>query len=417
MFLRYDYNEFPHENFKKFLTKYNITTIVCESQSYKLFNNYSNEIINITDKQKINMNVLIQCANILCKKVKYFSLSDLLKTALFNQEISEFNQNILSQLNHKCIAVNLPVKHIYSLYLNGSNQQQKSKIENTIPYVNFEEFFYLLKTQSYDNFSLLLGAKILTSSFFLSEFIDMFGYNHSFTINKNIFFQDFTQLKNFMQSIEYSDFFNTFEKQDSYEDAIIYLQNRLQIRDFSAFPKVVFRYDNNFCLNGQVFSDIENINCENFIHSTLHIKTNIPLTRHLSIPIPNNEIIFDNAYDFYMNNVLGYKKKSITSIKLKNLYNCFLYQEPINNSLIFHSDAIIKFLNKIKPQIVITNNKIYYNNIRLFFSLSSYQTKKLKIFAKNKNLFHIFIANFTNYNIEEYRLRKSNIKKLLKFSY
>jgi len=117
-------------------------------------------------------------------------------------------------------------------------------------------------------------------------------------------------------------------------------------------------------------------------------------------------------HNFYRHGVLKLHKKSIDNLFLQNIYMFFLNKR---NFLPFSSP----FLEKLKTECIIKNNKIFHDNFQVFFSQSNWDSKKIQKFSKSKNISKFYIANIEKNQLELYYSNYSytSIEKPIQITY
>lgn len=402
---------------KKFLNNYKNHTILIDNQWNSILSFFPENFINIDKEYELNISHLFQTCVFLQQSVKYFSLSDLVKYTISREEINGSRVfDILQNIPEKHITFNSYFSSNLNIEISGLNNQLKTKTDNLIPFINFSEFGGILKKQCPGIFILILGSKILSSSFFFSEFVEVFGYQHEYPILENKFFNNFNSFKDFMKAINYSDLFSTLEQQESFQSAFNFLKNKFYITNFETIPYVVFKKDKVFCHSALIFQQSESQNTNYFYINELKIKSEEPKKREITLDGKGAEL-FQTSYDFYMQHVLKLKRKSINSLIIKHLNGILVNNDPINFSLISDNQSILEFINLLKTSCEISGNKILYKNSRLFIAFSSYEINRIKMHGRSLGLSKIYIANFKKFLIEEFFLRKSKLKKEVKVVY
>ena len=406
------------EDYKIFkTTQNNINEIKKEIQ----ITEYNKLVININDFLNLQMNHIISSAIFLEQNVKYFSMSDIIKNCLLKPDIiGSFAYDLYNfaqkDIDSNSLCINLPIKSTHSMNIIGNNKKTDNKNKDFEYFLSFDEFFPFLNKHNHSNFKLILGAKILSSSFFLNEFIDMFGYVFEIPMISNSYFNNFNDLKNFMSAIGYIDFFSSMESQSSFSNAIIYLKNKFQILEYQLIPYVVFKQEQLFCNKAIIFQENENLNSNMYFIEDTIINQQDPFERIITLEGEKSGL-FSSLYEFYMQEILGFKRKSINSLIIKNLYDAVTSNSEINKSLLLNYESIEFFIEKIKKCVEIVDNKLFHKHIIMFFALSHYQVNRIKTYARNKLIYHIYVANFKTFTIEEYKMRKSYLKKQVILKY
>jgi len=300
------------------------------------------------------------------------------------------------------------------------------EIVEVVPFITFKEYGNLMRKEVFLEYFSLIGAKILSSSFFLHEFLDFWPYFSEYPLTQNRFFNNLQEAKDFFSEISYED--EDFYKLPSFEDfssALEFLKSYKKITKFSSLPYAVFKKDNIFCYSGISTSDHSHSLCHSLCNSLFLEINSINVNSELNFQHRKRELClfpdsfseakvedYSNFYDFYMHGVLKLHKKSIGNLFLRNIYMFFLNKR---NFLPFSSP----FLEKLKTECIIKNNKIFHDNFQVFFSQSNWDSKKIQKFSKSKNISKFYIANIEKNQLELYYSNYSytSIEKPIQITY
>jgi hypothetical protein len=389
--------------------------IIGDNQLNKISHNLN--FVNVDQLYPLNFEHLLCTGDYLQKKVKYFKLADMVKYAVSRDDIIGSRANTITHntLPDRNIYFNSYFKTNNTIEISGNNNRIYTD-QNTDLFVNNIEFSGLLQKHCPKMFILLLGAKILSSSFFFNEFIEVFGYSFEYAITNNRYFNNFQEFKQFTTAISYSDFFTTLNQQESYIDAIHYLKTKLMIVDIESIPYIVLQSDRIFCETAKILHKRDNQNCNSYFFEELNIKYTEPFERIIKLDGEKSEL-YQTGYDFYMQHILKLKRKSINALIIKNLYGYIIHQHPINQGLIFNKEASEIFANNVKNCSEISGEKIFHKNCLLFIAMSNYEINRIKTYARSKELKKIFVANFKSFEIQEFNLRKSKNKNVVIVKY
>lgn len=404
------------QKWREIINNYKDFLFLIDHQAAAVFSS-TEQMTNVDTLLPLKATHLVSTGAYLQQKVKYFSLTDVIKSSISRTDIQCSRAYEIQQLlDKKTIVINSQVKHDFVIEIIGKNQAAYEEDWEWTPYVSFQEFAQMLKKYCPGLFSVLLGSKILSSSFFFSEFIDVFGYEGELSILKDKFFQSFNSFKAFANSIQYSAIFTTFEQQNSFEESVIYLSNKLHVECFEPIPYVVFQKDNLFCNKALLFHDYDNQNTNFFTKNIIEVVYKTPFKRELLLDGQHAEM-YQSAYDFYMYHVLKLKRKSINALIIKNIYNSLIDAAPIDKNLILNNEVIEVFINKLRCVCEFSDRHIIYKKNELFLAFTSYEVNKIKTYARSKNFQKIHIANLKTFSIDEINLRSPKKRDKIKVIY
>lgn len=375
----------------KTLLEKKINILLVDNQWDKIIQSISNKnLIDMESKSLKTINIDHHCPfsfrhlystlDFLVDRVTYFSLEDLVRYAIIRDDIPGSRAHEIKAQYKNSYVFNSYQKTHHKINFIGNNLLNPSISPD--PYVTFKEFLTIIKEKNLLLFRILTFEKIKKSSFFLSEFFDFFDINNTlkFPFSKNVFFNNFMDFINFSKEtgIDLTEF-NAFNYSVSDEK----------------LPYVVFIQEGIFCYQARIFGNHE-INSHMYDIENCNINSFEPFKRKIRLP-GDRANLFSSTFDYYMQDVLKLKRKSINSIKIQKTYQ--IISGDLDDCYLLHKSHYF-FINKIKV------NK--WNELPDFFiGFSDYEINRIKSYARSKDIKKIFVANFKTFELEEYNIKKS----------
>jgi hypothetical protein len=407
------------EKLLQFLHNKKKHTLLIDSQF--LLENFPMKCKNISHEYKISIYNLLFVSMDLRNRVKYFSFADVLKNNYFNIKCPD---SIAYKINTYCS----PETILFNGYIGnkaGDNLYIKtlerescamSSINSNTYFLNINEMVSFLSNKYFSLYFSIICSKILSSSFFLSEVLSICSIESSYALLHNKFFNNLEEFKSFCRGIDLKCFLLHLKEFSNFLDAFIYVNDCFFLNIPEEISEnLILETENIYCADGCVFS-LDNKNISKYFYQSSEIKYKTPEKRIMTLSGEGYEL-YSNAYDFYMHHILKFKRKSLHSLMLKNIYDVFLLNKELDGNLIKNNASIALFLDKLKPHIKIDNKNIIYKDKVLFFAFKQYEIDKIKKIARNKNLSCIYVANLNNFLMEEIELKAFRKKKLVVLKY
>ncbi len=364
-------------------------------------------------------------------KVQYFSISQLVKYNLCNPQIEGSIANhvkqFIQQYPDHCIINNYfrtdNQISIISKTVKHLNQTINDKIDENIIvehvldkpvekyYITSEQIEFHLSQQYYNFYKSILGAKILYSSFFLSELINFDPLISQVNISKDIFFQKFSNFQLFAQDLDLNYTLKIFKQYNCYEKALedVIKHFDLQWKPFK--PNFILSINNFYLRQANIYKLNKNLNVDQYYLKTIKIKTKTIKKRTVKLNIQN----YGDKKFFYMNKILGLSAKSLQSVILENIYD-FIFNNKVNHFLL-NNNNLLKYLAELKNKITIVNKIVFLDHYPTFFYFSTYNLEKIKMFLRKKKIFKTYIINCKTLEKTLISIRDHKKRNLLHFAY
>jgi hypothetical protein len=253
----------------------------------------------------------------------------------------------------------------------------------------------------------LLRAKILHSSFFLSELVTVApNIFNKYIIKKDMFFEDFSQYINIAERLGLT-IPQLGEKKESFLETFknLYKEKPEIEIDFEVFLDL--KYYHKVIYNKE-------INASYIYFQTLKVEPQKTFTRELTLQHQYN----GDAYTAYMMDVLQIKHKGFSSSVLEmfkksiienNLEDCSFYNKL---GISFNED-----LKKFVESLIIKDSKFYYNNCVLVFYLSENNLNNIKTILREENINEFWSYDLITQKLQKIKLNQVKEKNILNVQY
>jgi hypothetical protein len=360
--------------------------------------------VSLNEFLPININYFLLTMKILNSKSKHFSLSSLFSNVYMNPNLfTTYAYDIIQNSTNQMTFVNLPFhSDLNILKIKGKNERVNFKNENFIPYGTME---YVMNSFEKSFIHFLLAIKIFSCSFFLYEVMEFSNFISSYSINRNIFFQNFNEFKEFAEIYEiFSPLLKGFYCETIHE--AFHLVQKLFNFDFSIQTNFLIIHENVYCENGLIIDENLEINTNQYYLINLNSAIKEPKQRILKIAPCQ-----DNTLFHYMKNELKLNYKSINHVFYKEIIEFFV-DKP---SQLFQKrfSEIVNFLESIKSDVIIIKNQLFLKKIPLFFYFTSTELEIIKKFSREKPFKEIAVINLNSFQESLIRISNNQLIKTI----
>ena len=250
-------------------------------------------------------------------------------------------------------------------------------------------------------------AKIMTSSFFLSEFLNVFPVKIGCTLKGNMFFRNLENLITFLGEIKFhlqlpSEHQNFREALCSCmeDESIVQIPMgnlRLHLPYLYA-PKVRLYTEKDFVFSDQ-WSFIGN--------QDVNFKGSMPQRKVEWY----SEVEVGNSYGYYMYYICKLHGMSLDRIILRNVCAYWNSKQPL---LEFIDEPIKEYIKSLKEEIIIVEEKPFLKGIPLVPILNTGKINDIKHYMRSRKSYKFYIADLKERTIELFSVR--SVKKNFKLS-